>query len=327
MRINKYLLVFTSLSGFLGLTLFVVLQKYLPILLKHVVYYCQALGHSLSVRIPHQIGSIMLIALLFVISVLIVRLFISYLKIYLLRKQLSTKIEKNRIFAKLTKKLDLHDEAFLVKDKSPFAVCHGIRSPKIYISTGLVQMLTEPELEAVMRHEGCHLQERDSFIMLLASIAQSTFPFFPLLSDLTQNYRVEREIQADQEAVKGMSTSKHLIAVLKKMLSCDPAPSYSFAPAIADHDTLEQRIKALIKKSSPKARLRWNSIIISLFSVGLLFNLIMLPVQAVEVHGQEEDIMMVCLQYDSCSMWCKENETTTPYTKAPNSSVLYTPAQ
>lgn len=324
---NKYLLAFIGLSGILGLAVFATLQKFLPMLLKHAVYYCQALGHSLSVRIPHQIGSIALI-LLFIVSVLVtIRLLVSYRTIQLVRKRLHTKIKTHPVFATLIEKLGIQDKAFLVDDQRPFAFCHGIRSPTIYVSTALMELLTDIELEIVLKHEMYHLRQQDSLTLFLASVTKSLFPFFPILSDLIENYRVEREIQADQEAVAGMDGSRHLIAVLKKLLSSDPIPRYSFSPAIADHDSLEQRIKALTKKSPLKARFNRKRIMISLFSIGLFFSLIMLPVQAVEIHGQENDVMMVCLKDDTCSMWCKENETTTPYTKAPNSSVLYTPAQ
>ena len=90
--------------------------------------------------------------------------------------------------------------------------------PKIYISTGLLSHLTKKELEAVLRHEQYHLENHDTFTMIVASVAHSLFPFFPLVSDLINKYRIDREIRADKFAVSKIGDQYPLVSVLKNFL-------------------------------------------------------------------------------------------------------------
>lgn len=75
---------------------------------------------------------------------------------------------------KLIENLGLQDKAVLVRSEKQFAFCLGIRTPKIYFSTGLVAQLFIKELEAVLRHEQYHLENYDTFTMIVASVAMAT---------------------------------------------------------------------------------------------------------------------------------------------------------
>lgn len=322
---SKYLLAFASLFVLLGTGLFITSQKFLPILLQHTVYYCQSAFHSFSMLIPSGLGSLLTGALFILIGYAITKLATSYIKVMSLRKKLSIQKEPNGIFDQVLRTLHLQNKAFLVRGSKPFAFCHGIRHPKIYISTALFNMISISELKAILKHEQYHLEHKDSLIMLLAEIAKSLFPFFPLLSDLIQNYRIEREIKADQQATHGLGTSKSLVSVLKKLLFCEPIEQYAFAPALADHETLEMRIKALVNKDYYFMRFNLLNVFISIFTVGVFMMLVIAPVHAIEMHDDGKDVMMVCLQNDACAAWCRENRTVTPYSKVQNASYSNTP--
>ena len=324
---SKYLLAFASLSVLLGAGVFVASQKFLPILLQHTVYYCQSALHSFSMQIPGGVGSLLTGVLLLLIGYAVTKLMVAYIKVISFRKKLHSHTKANQVFQALAAKLNLQRSAFLVENKKAFAFCHGIRHPKIYISTTLFGIMNSSELEAILRHEQYHLEHKDPFIMLLAEIAQSLFPFFPLLSDLIHNYRIEREIQADHVAIHALGTSKSLVSVLKKLLLCEPIEQYAFAPALADHETLEVRIKALIKKDYHFMKFSILNILISILSISTFVLLAVVPVHAIEMHDQKDDVMMVCLQNDACAAWCKETATVVPpMTTAPNASTSFTPA-
>ena len=322
---SKYLLAFASFFVLLGTALFGASQKFLPILLRHTVYYCQSALSSFSMRIPGGIGTFLTGLLLLLVGYAIAKLLISYVKVVSFREKLQTQTKSNEVFDQLLSTLGLRGKAFLVKNTKSFAFCYGIRHPKIYISTGLFKIMSVSELEAILRHEQYHLEHKDPFIMLLAEIAKSLFPFFPLLSDLIHNYRIEREIAADHQATHGLGSSKSLVSVLKKLLLCDPVEQHAFAPALADHETLEMRIKVLVNKDYRFMKFSVLNIFISTLSVGTFMMLVIAPVQAVEMHSQGNAVMMVCLQNEACAAWCKENKTVVPYSKATKMSSLYVP--
>ena len=322
---SKYLLAFASLFVLLGTGIFIASDKFLPILLRHTVYYCQTALKSFSMQIPGGIGPLLTGSLLLLIGYAIAKLLVSYIKVVSFRRELRTQTQSNEIFDQLLYKIGLQGKALLVKNSKPFAFCYGIRHPKIYLSSALFNMMSTPELEAILRHEQYHLEHKDPFIMLLAEIAKSLFPFFPLLSDLMHNYRIEREIKADYQDTHDLGTSKPLVSVLRKLLLCESIEQYAFAPALADHETLEMRIKALVNKDCHFTKFSLLNIVISFLSIGIFMVLVIAPVQAVEMHDQGDDVMMVCLQNDACAAWCKENRTVSPYSKVPNTSTPHVP--
>lgn len=317
---SKYLLAFAGLFVLLGTGLFVTSQKFLPTLLQHTVYYCQTALSSFSMRIPGGIGAFLTGILVLIIGFAVTKILVSYIEVMSFRKKLHDQIQSNNVFNKLVNTLGLRGKALLVGNSKLFAFCHGIRHPKIYISTALFSITTQAELEAVLRHEKYHLEHKDSFILLLAEITRSLFPFFPLLSDLIHNYQIERELAADYEAVRGLGDTEALISVLKKLLTLEPVEQYAFAPALADHETLEVRIRALTKKNVRFIKFSFLNITFSILSIGIFTLLVSAPVQAIEMHDDDSDVMMVCFQNDACASWCKENRSVVPYSKAQNAS-------
>lgn len=321
-RINKNLIIFTSLIFLLGGSVLVFLQKLSP-LLSHTIYYCQSIINSLSMPIPYYLGAILFILLSVFLLIAVVKLFVLYIKIQLFRKKLIKNLKSNEGFILLLEKLTLTNKTHLIESEKQFAFCLGIRRPKIYISTNLVNTLTIQELEVVLRHERYHLKNRDILIMLVTSIGQSLLPFLPLISDFLHNYKIEREIQADKEAVRGIGDSYPLISVLKKLLRT-PSLTAIAVSAIADEDTLESRIKALVKKDYRFKKFKVKNVIISLVSVFIMGIIMLAPVQAVGIHHEGEDAMMICPHDDTCNV-CKQKYSINK--KNYTEDVRYSPTQ
>lgn len=320
-RISKSLIIFTSLIFVLGVFALVSLQKLSP-LISHTAYYCQSLINSLSLPIPYYLGIIPFLLFFTFLLVAVVKLFIVYVKVQLTRKKLLKNCKFNTSFNTLLGKLKLEKKTYLIEDKKRFAFCLGVRSPKIYISTGLVDILTPGELEIVLRHEQYHLNNRDTLIMLIASAGESLLPFFPLISDFLRNYRIEREIKADAEAIQGFGDKKPLVSVLRKLLAT-PSMVTVTASAIADQDTLEPRIHALVKKEMHFRIFKAKHILISLFSVLTMSVITLAPVQAFEIHHEGEDAMMICTNSAECLNSCKQEYST--FRKNYNEVKMYTP--
>ncbi len=278
----------------MGIFSLVVLQKLLPFA-QHTTYYCQSLISSSLAPISHYIGAIPF-ALLFIFSlVATIRLLIIVIKAKRFKKKLSKKSLRTHFFSAILEKLELTDKTYLIASEKRFAFCLGIRNPQIYLSTGLVTLLNTQEIEAVLLHEKYHMDKRDTLIMLIASIGESLLPFFPLLSDFLYNYRIEREIKADQEAIRGIGDKKPLIAVLKKMLGASNRADIYLA-AIADQDTLEPRILSLIKKDTQFKRFQIRHIVVSILSAFIMGTIMIIPVQAFEIQHQGKNVLMICPQ-------------------------------
>ena len=322
---SKYLLTFAGLFVLLGSGVLMASRKFLPLLFQHPVYYCQSVLHSFSLHLPDGLGVVLMGLLLLLMGYSAIKLMAVYIKINSMRKRLHLQIQTNKFFEQSLEQLHLTGQAFLVNDHKPFAFCHGIRNPKIYFSTALFNMVNASELEAILRHEQYHLKYKDSSIMLLAEVVKTLFPFFPLLTDLIRSFRIEREIAADYQAVSSLGTSESLISVLKKLLLYEQLEEYAFAPNLADFETLEVRIKALTNKNVHFRKLNLLNTLVSIASIGIFATLTMAPIQAIEIHDQKHDVMIMCLTNDQCVRGCQDNYNVNPMTLAPNASYVSTP--
>lgn len=320
-RINKNLAIFLGLIFLLGLFFLAILQKFFPFI-SHAAYYCQSFINSLSIPIPSSLGAIPLLLFFVLIAVTAVKLFIFYVKVQLSKNNLIRNRRSNARFTTLLETLQLEDDTYLIESEQQFAFCLGIRHPKIYISTSLISILTLQEIEAVLRHEQCHLNNRDTLTILVASIGESLLPFFPLISDFLKNYRVEREIKADAEAIQGLADEKPLVSVLKKLLAT-PSVATIVASAIADYDTLEPRIHALVKKDFRFKQFKVKNIFISLVSIFVMSSITLAPVQAVKVHHIGEDVVMICPNSNECLNDCRQEYSANK--KNFSEDLMYTP--
>lgn len=309
-KINKNIITFASIILIVGVFAVIVLEKISP-LLSHTVYYCQSYINSISLPIPYQISLLPFVVFFMLLTIAIGRLLFVLLRANMLKRKLVKDKTAQKQFSSILKRLKLHKKTLLIKSQKPFAFCLGIFRPKIYISTAMVTLMDKTELEAILRHEKYHLENKDTFVMLLASVGESLFPFLPLLTDLLRNYRIEREVKADYEAIKELGHSTPIVSVLKKLLV---HPSFATVPlsAIADQDTLEPRIKAIVKNDFSFKSYKLKNIFISLLSIVLLSFVMIAPVQAFDLHDEQSDIMMLCPYGDSCAQWCRENKTISP---------------
>lgn len=319
-RINKNLAIFSGLFLFLGAILFFTLQKFTP-LVGHITYYCQSLLIDANmVPIPYYLSMIPFALLFIILAISVIKFLVLNIKVQFLKFKLKGSVAIDTSTYKLISRLGLQDKAILVKSDKQFAFCLGVRMPKIYFSTGLLTQLSQKELEAVLLHEQYHLENYDTFTMIVASVAQSLFPFFPLINDLINKYRIEREIAADKFAVDKLADKYILISALKKLLAF---PTVQAAPvaAIADQDTLEPRIYSLVNKPYVKRHFKLKHAFITLFSCLVLAAVIVMPVHAKELHHEEHDVMMLCTDGECMNSCTSEKNLNKLYSEIPGTEV------
>ncbi len=297
MKTYKYLLSFVGIFSLLSFGHIFVAFKYFQILIHHSLYYCQEMAKALSVQFSDDIGKTIALLLLAAIFFTLFKIILAVREIVQFRKSLqNAQLTHNRLLRTLADKLQLQNKIVLFEHIKPQAFCFGIRNPRIYISSGLVKLMNRAELEGILRHEKYHLEHRDTITLLLASVTESVFLFFPVVSDFIRIYRAQREVEADKAAIAQGSKSQSLKDVLRKLIQFEPVTHPRHVPGIAGADTLETRIQILSYIKPAQYKIGIKNILLSIFSLGALILLIVAPVYAIELHTDDQDVVILCDQ-------------------------------
>ena len=152
----------------------------------------------------------------------------------------------------------------------------GIWAPKIWVSTGLLSLLDDDELIAVLQHEAHHCQKRDPLRLFITRLICDIFFFIPRLGSLSDYNHLAQEMAADEAAVNLLGDNLPLASALHKLLTCRQSPSTVPKLAISQLNITERRILALV---SPQVNVGWQStlanwsgsIILAIILFGVLF--------------------------------------------------------
>jgi len=280
-------------------------RKYVLIFFHQSIYYCQQVIDGLPIRLPNNLGEASLMVFLVMLMYITIKLVATMVKTSKIGRDLSASTVRSPVIKRMAKKLGLQNKLSVYLSDHPSAFCFGFINTKIYVSTGLVNILSEIELEAVMRHERYHLENKDAFTCLFASVVQTMFPFFPVISDVSKRYRILNEVEADRAAIRGMKNSKSLISVLKKLLSHDHKNTFNFAPSLGEWDTLEYRVKKLVNQKVERRRSPVTNIVVSLVSLVVLVGLSLSQVTAFEYHNGGGDAILLCSKDKNCTNICE----------------------
>ncbi len=156
--------------------------------------------------------------------------------------------------ARLARAAGLGARVDLVQDPAVFTFCHGLARPRVCLSTGLVGMLDDPELLAVLRHEAHHLRHRDPVKILISRALSSGLFFLPLASALHDAYLAAKELCADAEAAPG-GDELPLARALVKMLQAQRPAWPAGVLAVGSFSPTEARLQQLIEPGSVELRL------------------------------------------------------------------------
>jgi len=78
----------------------------------------------------------------------------------------------------------------------------GIVRPVLLLPAGITDRLTDPQLEAVITHELCHVCRRDNMIAILHMAVEAIFWFYPLVWWVGSRLVEERERACDEEVLR-----------------------------------------------------------------------------------------------------------------------------
>lgn len=209
----------------------------------------QYLSSSLSYAVP-----ILSIAILLIGSLsLLWRLWRTY-QYGLLLQQWAMPTFDSRLARIRRTPLILDNDVLIVRDQTPFACCFGLRRPRIYISTGLLTLLSDSELEAVLLHETYHCRSYDPLRTLIIDVVATMFFFLPVVSEWRKWQQAYTELQADCFAIQHRGRLP-LASALYKLLTHSGVPSEWSRTAAVGFSATEMRLEHLLTDSPMRCRM------------------------------------------------------------------------
>lgn len=155
----------------------------------------------------------------------------------------------------------------------------GFRRPLVVLSSGLIDMLDQQELAAVIEHESFHQGQFDSLkIFILQLISQSLW-FIPITKWTYHNYKMISELLADEYAIQKtgseLGLGSALLKLIKNGFSDNPTPVLVyFTDGVVNY-----RLQQLVDPDQAiPLRLETTSIVISIHVLLLFMGMIVLAI-------------------------------------------------
>ncbi|MEK4229809.1 M56 family metallopeptidase [Solibacillus sp. FSL H8-0538] len=209
----------------------------------NLIEVCQSLLKLLGLSfLDFYLDALVLYAILFSFWKIGMQYFVSIrMKILLWRYRNKTlSVAMNKRFN--TEKKDI----IVVSYPETIAITMGLFNPKIVISTALINLLNEQELNAVIFHEMYHKNQNDPFKLFLLSLFASTMPYIPVLKWFEQQYRIIEELSADAWAIEKQQTPLNIGSALIKMLKIKKINAMPFTYVSFAETSINYRIEYLL---------------------------------------------------------------------------------
>jgi len=148
--------------------------------------------------------------------------------------------------------------------------------PVILVPLGLLTVLPQDEVEAILLHELAHIRRKDFLVNFLQHIVETLFFFHPVVLWISARIREEREHCCDDAALDRISGKTTLVRAMIACRELGSAPG-SYALAFGTQRQLLHRARRIINKT-PRPFHAVEKIIVGLCApLGLLLVLFLLP--------------------------------------------------
>lgn len=135
----------------------------------------------------------------------------------------------------------------------------GIWRPRIFLTAGLIDSLSEEELRAVLLHEASHLKARDPFRLAAVRFLTDALWFIPLARTLKETFLRMAELQADQTVLASGGEAVELASAIVKTAQAKVGPVPAMAPALDSPSFLEERVEHLLGvRRGVRVELSWR---------------------------------------------------------------------
>jgi beta-lactamase regulating signal transducer with metallopeptidase domain len=159
--------------------------------------------------------------------------------------------------------LGLNGRIDVVSDRRPFSFCYWFLRPRICLSTGLIARLAADELRSVLLHERYHLRHRDPLRLVIARYFAAGLYVVPVVEELVEYYTLEKELEADEDAVAELKDVRPLAAALYKLLPDADEVSLGLLVPVSALSVTEARIDQLVNGRHLRLRLSAGSVALS----------------------------------------------------------------
>ena len=160
-------------------------------------------------------------------------------------------------FESVARKLGIRSaELQLSESAMPVSFASDTDKPIVVISEKLLSLLKKDELEAVMAHELAHIKNSDTALKALVTGYRAVLPIDPVIRLVEAAFHREREMAADETAVKATQKPLSLASALLKIYEEFPTshlPTYGTRSILGAGSTLMSR--------NPPIRERVNQLI------------------------------------------------------------------
>jgi Zn-dependent protease with chaperone function len=178
---------------------------------------------------------------------------------------------------KLVVELDLDSSRIIVlPTEEAFALCFGFFKPRICLSTGMINLLSEAQLKATLLHEDYHRQWFDPLRILIAETISKTFFFLPVIQEWYARFTTRMELDADQYAIEKVGKAALAGALHRLLTVSTPQTVFIQGIAVVGFTVAKERVAALLGDRSFSYQISLRSTIYSLavlVSIGLLIYL------------------------------------------------------
>jgi Zn-dependent protease with chaperone function len=110
------------------------------------------------------------------------------------------------------RRLPGYPSVLLVDATAPVAFCAGWLRPRVYVSSGVLERLSECELRAVLAHERQHWALRDPLRLAVGRVLCQALFFLPVLNALHSDYAEAAELTADAAALVELDGARGALA-------------------------------------------------------------------------------------------------------------------
>ncbi len=133
--------------------------------------------------------------------------------------QLSANANYHERVSQLLKELGAGEHVVQIyRTPYPIACVAGLRTPVIRLSHGVLDVMDDRELKAVLAHELAHIAGRDNMLNLAVQVVKHLTFFSPAAHLAAAKYAVAREEAADDMAAEMVGESADLASALVKVI-------------------------------------------------------------------------------------------------------------
>ena len=177
------------------------------------------------------------------------------------RTKHSTKLEQIVNVLQLDKKRIIE-----IREAKPVVFCYGLSRPKVCISSGLIKILKQEELEAVLLHEHSHMVANEPIKLFIIKFFYSIFFFLPGIKTYLNKYVTFSELAADERATNNFTDRSKLARAILKISQAEDQHLLRTGLALSFFtSTIDERVNKLTDNAYiPK---------FSFFGKGFLFSL------------------------------------------------------